>query len=281
MTVSYLASQSPAYWAGYLTAMLALPAAGLTCLIIGLVQRSRSARHAAAYPPPYPTAPGYPVSTGYPYPPAPPVPPGYPSPYPTSPYAGYQPLPRAKKKGTTLIIVGAVLLVLGMLGILGQLANVTSHHDRGSRTTGQTVPSSAASGPEIGQCFSEFEVGIRKFSEPSDCANPVATYELAAEVGPTAACPDNKVDGSRYSRLTNESRRLCFAANLQQGQCYLRTGEHTTTTWTPADCTRARYAKFKVDKRIDGSTDETPCPLGDTPLAYPVPARVYCLARTD
>jgi hypothetical protein len=279
VTVGYLASsESPAYWAGFLTAMFALPAAGLICLIIGLVQRSRSRRQAAAaYPPQYPTPPGYPVNTGYPYPQAPP---GYPGPYPTSPYAGYQPLPRAKKSGTTLIITGVVLLVLGVLGILGQMAQVVSHPDRGSRTTGQTLPSSTAGGPEIGQCFSEFEVGIGKLNEPTDCAKPVATYELAAIVGPTAGCPDNKRDGSLYARLTNESRTLCFAANLIQGQCYLRTDEHTTSTWTPADCTQPRYAKFKVDKRIDGGTDETPCPPGDTGIAYPVPARVYCVART-
>jgi hypothetical protein len=259
--------------------MFALPAAGLICLIIGLLRRSRGRLQAAPYPPPYPMAPGYPVNPGYPYPPTPPV--GYPGPYPAPSYAGYQPLPQAEKSGTGLIITGVVLLVLGALGILGQLANVTSAHDDGSRTTGQALPSSPAAGPEIGQCFSEFEVGIGKLDQSTDCANPVATYELAAKVGPTATCPDNKRDGSLYARFTNESRTLCFAANLKQGQCYLRTDEHTTRTWTPADCAEARYARFKVDKRIDGSTDKTPCPPGDKGLAYPVPARVYCLARAD
>lgn len=261
---------------GYLLAMFGIPAIGLICLTIGLVERSRSPRQFPAHPP-YPTAPGHPVNTGYPYPPAPPA--GYPGPYP--PYAGYQSLPRAKKSGTALITVGAVLLTLGGLGILTQMAQVTSNHDRGSNMTGQSLPATAAADPEIGQCFAEFEVSIGKLNQPTDCANPVATYELAAKVGPTSTCPDNKRDGSRYSRLTNESRTLCFAANLIQGQCYLRTGEHTTRTWTPADCAQARYAKFKVDKRIDGSTDETPCPPGDTTLAYPVPARVYCLAKAD
>lgn len=261
---------------GYLLAMAGIPAIGLICLAIGLVERSRSRRQAPPYPPQYPMASGYPVNTGYRYPPTQPA---YSRPHLGPPYAGYHPRPRTPKSVTTLITIGVVLLTLGALNILAQMAQLTSNPDGGTNAAGQSPPASPVAEPEIGQCFSEFEAAMGSLNAPTDCADPVATYELAAKVGPTATCPDNKADDSRYSRLTNKSRRLCFAANLQQGQCYLRTGEHTTTTWTPADCAQARYAKFKVDKRIDGSTDDTPCPPGDTTLTYPVPARVYCLAR--
>lgn len=252
-----------------------VPAIGLVCLVIGLVERSRGRRRAPAYPPPqYP--PGFPVNPSYPYPPPPdyPVPP-YPA-YP-GPAAGYPSRPRTPKSATTLITIGAVLLVLG---ILGNAVRVLSEHGRASRTTGQSTPSTAA-GPQIGQCFSEFEVGMGSFDRPTDCADPVATYELAAKGGPTTMCPDGKRDGSVYSRLTNESHILCFAANLQQGQCYLRTDERTTATWTPADCTESRYARFKVDKRIDGSTDSTQCPPETRANAFPKPPRLYCLVIVD
>jgi hypothetical protein len=133
--------------------------------------------------------------------------------------------------------------------------------------------------PKIGQCFSEFEVRMGSLKSPSDCANPVATFELAAGEGPTATCPDGKRDGSVYSRLTNNAHTLCFIANLIEGHCYLQTDPTTTATWTPADCDNPRLATFKVFKRIDGSVDETQCPAGTKANSYPSPARVYCLAR--
>ncbi|WP_155764437.1 LppU/SCO3897 family protein [Mycobacterium colombiense] len=176
--------------------------------------------------------------------------------------------------------------MLLVLGILGNAVRVLWEHGRASRTTGQSSPSTATAGPEIGQRFSEFEVGMGSFDRPTDCADAVATYELAAKGGPTTMCPDGKRDDSVYSRLTNESHILRFAANLQpanlqQGQCYLRTDERTTATWTPVDCTQSRFARFKVDKRIDGSTDKMQCPPETRANAYPKPPRLYCLVIVD
>lgn len=217
--------------------MLGVPATGLTLLIIGLGRRSRARRQAPPLPPPYP---------------------------------GYPPRPAPGKSGTALITVGAVLLTLSGLGILGNIARVASQHDRGgSHTIGQGFPSGSVAVPKIGQCFSEFEVRMGSFKSPSDCANPVAT------------CPDDKRDGSVYSRLANNAHTLCFIANLSQGQCYLRTDPTTTATWTPGDCDNPRLATLKVFKRIDGRIDETQCPAGTKANSYPVPARVYCLARAD
>jgi hypothetical protein len=280
VTVVQLASHESGVQAGFLMFSLGIPAIGLICLIIGLLERSRSRRQPPSHPPQY--------QAGYPYPPVPPPPPpmGYPGPYPAPPpHPGYPPAvpPRrpASKSATTLITIGAVLLTLGGLGILGHAAQVVSDHGRGSRTTGESSPSTAAAGPEIGQCFTEFEVRMGSLKAPTDCADAVATYELAAKGGPDATCPDNKRGDSAYGRLTNESHTLCFAPNLKEGQCYLRTDERTTTTWTPVDCAQARFARFKVDKRIDGSTDDTPCPPGTKANVYPTPPRVYCLARAD
>lgn len=273
MTVAHLASHESQVQVGYLVAMFGIPAIGLVCLIIGLLERSRSRRQSSPYPPQYP--PGFTVNPGYPYPPPPP--PGY----PPQPYPGYGPEyprhPRTAKSATTLITIGAVLLTLGGLGILGNVSRVLSEHGRASPTTGQSSPSTA--GAEIGQCFTEFELGMGSLNQPTDCAASVATYELAAKGGPTTTCPDGKRDDSVYSRLTNESHTLCFAANLQQGQCYLRTEERKTATWTPIDCTEARFARFKVDKRVDGSTDKTQCPRGTRANAYPQPPRLYCVAN--
>lgn len=279
MVVAYLASDgSTAELAGRLMVAVGLPAIGVVCLVIGVVERSRSRRRAPQQPgSAYPAAPrgpaGYPGAAhpAYPAYPAAPPHPGYPPAVP--------PRPKASKAATTLITVGVVLVALGGLNILSDAARAVSRHGS-SAISGHAPPAGSAAGPQIGACFSEFEVGIGKLNNPTDCAQPVATYELAARVGPSASCPDGKRDGSIYSRLSNGSATLCFAANFLQGHCYLRTDERTTTTWTPADCGEARYAKFSVQKRIDGSTDGTQCPPESQDIVYPVPRRVYCVVRS-
>jgi hypothetical protein len=258
--------------AGYLTAMFALPAAGLICLIIGLLRRSRSRRQTAPYPPQYPTSPGFPVNPGYPYPPAPPA--GYPGPYPAPPYAGYAPgfppRPRPPKSGTALIIIGVVLLVLGALGILGQVAVVTSKQAGDSYL-------------QVGDCITESDYTAHHFdSQPNrGCTNPAATYELASKGGASETCPDGKREHSIYERATNHSTTLCFIINLQQGRCYQFISDGEAVSFKPDDCGAPSRPQVKVTQRIDGSTDKTQCPPGEKGAAYPVPARVYCLARAD
>lgn len=270
MTVAYLASDESAVRAGRLMFSLGVPAIGLVCLVIGLVERSRRRRRTPAYPPPqYPPGYAYPPPPGYPVPP-------YPAHLGYAP--GHPPRPRTPKSATALITIGAVLLALG---ILGNAVRVLPERGRATRTADPSSPSTAAAGPQIGQCFSEFDVGMGSFDRPTDCADPVATYELAAKGGPTTMCPDGKRDDSVYSRLTNESHILCFAPNLQQGHCYLRTDERTTATWTPVDCNESRFARFKVGKRIDGDTDAAQCPPETRANAYPKPPRLYCLAIVD
>ncbi|MCK8643537.1 hypothetical protein [Mycobacterium colombiense] len=52
MTVAYLASDESAVRTGRLLFSLGLPAIGLVCLVVGLVERSRGRRRAPGYPPP-------------------------------------------------------------------------------------------------------------------------------------------------------------------------------------------------------------------------------------
>jgi hypothetical protein len=268
VTATYLASGDVGFQAGYSLAAFGIPAVGLILLIVGIKQRSGNRRQPGTYPPP----PGLPANTGYPGPPPPPGPyPGYP--------AGFAPPPRAGSPGTALIVIGAVLLMLGALGIVGRLAAAGSRTSAEARnTSGQVSPSSPASSLQVGQCIGEFtfRTGVIT-SAAADCGDPESVYELAARGGPTATCPDGKQDGSVYDRLTNESVTLCFVLNLKQGQCYMRMQGGPAETLSPVDCTDTRFAQLKVAQRTDGSTDTTQCPPGAKAISYPTPARLYCL----
>ncbi len=121
-------------------------------------------------------------------------------------------------------------------------------------------------------------MGFRNGS-PTDCAEPKATYALAAKGGPRATCPDGNRDDSVYEVYTNESLTLCFALNAIQGHCHMKMDDGKATLLTPVDCDDTRFAQVKVDARVDGSTDSSQCPPGATSLAYPTPPRSYCLVR--
>lgn len=251
---------------GYLAAIFGILAIGLICLIIGL--RSRNRGRPEPYPPDYQTPVRYPVNAGYP--PAPP-PTNPPPPYPGGP-PGFPPQHRPTKSGTTLIIIGAVLLTLGALGIAGNLVQprVTSPFD-----TDKSM--------RVGQCIDQNAFFVRSFgsSPENDCGNPANTYELAFKGGPSATCPDGKRDHSVYDRFTDESTILCFALNLKQGQCYQLTNGDDNLTMRLADCSQPRPSQARVVQRIDGNTGNTRCPPGDRAIAYPAPPRVYCLVRAD
>lgn len=244
---------------------LGVPAIGLVCLVIGLVERSRGRRRASAYPPPqYP--PGFPVKPGYLYPP----PPGYPVPpyqaYP-GPAAGYPPWPRTPKSATTLITIGVVLLVLG---ILGNAVRVLSGHGADAML-------------RVGQCTTESDYAANHYDLPGNggCTDPANTYELAFKGTASDTCPDGKREHSIYERTSNRSTTLCFMINLRQDQCYqvIRDGE--AVSMKPDDCNESSPLHVRVSQRIDGSSDKTQCPPDSRGIAYPVPARVYCLVRAD
>jgi hypothetical protein len=89
MTVTYLATQS-AFQAAYLIAALGVPTVGWILLIVGLKQRSRSRPQSHLKRRAQSSSPGKPG--------------------------------KDVSSGTTLIVVGVVLLVLGVLAIVGRLA---------------------------------------------------------------------------------------------------------------------------------------------------------------
>lgn len=267
MGVTVLASHESQVHAGYLAAMFGIPLIGLICLTIGLWDRSRSRRQ------PRP---------GYPYPPAhfsqPALHPGQ---YPARPFPGYPPhlppRPRTGKSATTLIVIGSVVLTFGGLGILGNIARVLKEEGNRSHKTSHAQPDGTATGPQMGQCFAEFDLRLEFHNRSAiDCADPTATYQLVAQAGPTATCPDGQREDSLYEVFTNESSTLCFAANLKQGQCYMKMDDGKSKRLTPADCDDRRFAQIKVVRRIDGSSDKSQCPADTKGVSYPVPPRVYC-----
>lgn len=267
MTVTHLASHESQVQAGYLVAMIGIPAIGLVCLIVGLVERSRSRRRSGPYPPPHPMAPAYPIHTGYLYPY-----PGYPAaPYPGYP-PGYPPRRRTSTSATTLITIGTVVLAFGILGNLAaNAARLGEVHGAGGTSL------------RVGDCISESDYASNHFdAHPNGgCANPAATYELAFKGGASDSCPDGKREHSIYERATNHSTTLCFIINLLQGRCYQMISDGEAVSLRPGDCAKSGLVQVKVSQRIDGSADRTRCQPGEKGVGYPVPARVYCLVRAE
>jgi hypothetical protein len=187
---------------------------------------------------------------------------------------------RAGSAGTALIIVGAVVLALGGLGIAGRLATAASRTVERSRDGARQLNlHDWAPSLRIGQCISEFNFRSGVLTSTADCEDPGSAYELAATVGPAEMCPDGKREGSVYDRLAIDSATLCFVLNLKQGQCYMRLQGGPAETLSPIDCTDKRFAQVSVTQRVDGTTDTTRCPAGVRAVAYPAPARLYCLSQ--
>jgi len=139
---------------GYLFASLGIPAIGLALLIVGIVRQSKESKQ--HYQPGYPTAgglsaprpipctirlssqPGYPQPGQYPpqpgqYPPQPGQYQQWPGHYPQQPI-------RRSSSSKTLIIVGAIMLGIGVLGFLGRAANAgNTHRSHGSSGEYSTI----------------------------------------------------------------------------------------------------------------------------------------------
>ncbi len=271
------ASGSAAYSVGYLLGGLLIPGLGLLLLILGLVRRSSSRSQPSgqpgyppgAYPPPgYPQGypqPGYPQQ-GYPQP-------GYPQPgYPQQP--GYPPAYGAppKKSGTAMIVIGVVLLVLGLLGLAGRMASRTSESSSGSGSTrsGSSGGDLAVGGCITGDQYAKADMNLTAVS----CSGAGAIYELASKGGGSGTCPDGKRDDSHYAVLMNESRIYCFILNVDEGECF--DVNEASKRVTPVECSDPN-AVTKIVKRVDGSTDTAVCSSHAKAVAFPEPARVYCV----
>lgn len=160
-------------------------------------------------------------------------------------------------RGTVLIVIGAMVLMLGAGHVLSYLAD-----SRVSQAVGNV---------EVGQCITAqaYDEG-RMNSEPVDCRRPDATMELVSTGDGEATCPDGSRNSPRYPALTNEVRTHCFALNLREGQCYAVAG-----TFAPANCIDPT-ATVKVARRVDGTSEATGCPAQARVVSYREPPRAYC-----
>jgi Tfp pilus assembly protein PilV len=285
VTVTELAEGSAAEHVGYLIGLFGIPAVGAILLIAGLQRRSRQRRlqppgnpmAPPGYPPPGPypygypprgtPPPGMPPTAGYPNPPGPFQPPTYPPYYP----AGY-PAPRPRgSSGTTLIVVGSILLALGMLAVFGHLGRAAFQAERSARSA------------NVGQCIAESNMRENN-STPApaqDCDKPDSIFEVAAKAdGSTATCPDGKRQDSLYAYLFDGTTTLCLMLNLEEGHCYTASGTAENPQFDAADCNGSATV-IRVAKRVDGSADVALCPARTKPIAYPTPARLYCLERLE
>ncbi|OBF46182.1 hypothetical protein A5719_01550 [Mycolicibacterium peregrinum] len=300
------AAGSAAESAGYVIGTLFIPGLGLLLLILGLVRRSSSQSKSSGqpgYPPSYPQ-PGYPQ--GYPQPGYPQgyQQPGYPPSYPQQGYQpgypqqpGYPPVPPQaygappKKSGTALIVIGAILLVLGLLGLAGRMATRASESTSRSESNSSSASSSSAvpgtsSNPgssqsgasgdlAVGECITSDQYATAGMDlTPSGCSNPDAIYELVSKGGGSATCPDGKRADSDYSVLMDDSRTYCFILNFEEGECFNLDDKLASLV----ECSDPN-AVIKIVQRVDGSTDPAVCGSGSRAVAFPEPARVYCAGK--
>lgn len=264
------AGNDPARTAGALLGTFLIPIIGLILLIVGLTTRSKSRRQIQQ---PY----GGPPNFQQPYPGAPPQyaqqaygQPQYgQQPYPQPPY----PAPARKPQGAPLIIIGAVLLVLGLLVVVGRLGTSASNNMTNS-----------GSGLTVGECLSvsSFRAADPN-ADPTPCGSTDGVYELAAKVDRGVTCPDGKSETtSSYSVLKSSRSTLCFALNLQKGECYRI--DKATLTFEPVSCSSTVAGVVQVGKRVDGATDlEKTCGPGGggQGVAFPTPPRVICVSAPE
>jgi hypothetical protein len=200
---------------------LMVPLIGLILLIVGLVERTRSQKTPPPMPPGYPGPMPQTAHFGPPPQQPPPgygpqMPPGYP-PYPLPP--GHWPPPRPKPRGTALIVTGAVIFGVSLIGGLVRVAETRDGSSDSS--TNATLPRlDAAPTLKLGQCVADSDFAERD-PKPTDCDNPSAVMELVSRGGANANCPDGKCrDDTAYTTLFWEDATMCFAANFVEGDCY-------------------------------------------------------------
>jgi len=247
-------SRSPAEAVGRIIGFLVIPGIGLLLLILGLRQRGQSRRNA----PPPPPQPGYPPYPGGPWQYPAQYPPQYPGQHP-----GWPPQPASPTRGTPLIAVGAVILALGLLGVVGALGAAALNVAKAGRLS-------------VGECIGVDQYRARNLNAKAiDCSRDDALYELASKGDGTAKCPDGERDDSAsYALLINDAITYCFALNAREGACYHL--EVEDNIFEPVSCNSSESMVVQVDRRVDGSTDTSACGGDANAVTIPEPARVYC-----
>jgi hypothetical protein len=195
-----------------------------------------------------------------------------------------------KKQGTGLIVAGAIILTLGLLGNLGRLATSSSSDSSSSRSeSSESSPrsssprsssprspsASADEGLEPGDCV----IDIPDAGEPDsvDCSNPAAQLQLGAVSGP-GQCPDGPASqGSYLYQATPTGQTRCFLPNFVQGDCFRV--DSVETMFRKVDCADPNAAG-KVTARLE-SNDPGACAPPAQALAFPEPERTYCLSQNE
>ena len=174
-------------------------------------------------------------------------------------------LPTDKSSATRFIVIGSIVFLVSLLAIVASAATRVNESRQGEARQ-------VARNLSVGECITSSDLlAKRGDAEPINCGSEAAEYEVAFVGDAAATCPDGKRDGSAYSVLANSSQTLCFIPNFRESSCY----NIEAAAPSPASCTSPR-ASVKVDRRIDGTTDEAQCPEGSFGQSYTEPPRLFC-----
>jgi hypothetical protein len=180
-------------------------------------------------------------------------------------------LPTNKSSATRRIIGGVIAFLFGLFLILVSITARVNEARQGETRQGEARQD--ARDLSVGECITSSDLlAERGSAEPINCGSEAAKYEVAFVGGGAATCPDGKREGSAYFPLVTSSQTLCFIPNFSEGSCYNITAPDIVR---PESCS-CPEANRKVDRRIDGSTDNAQCPEGSVGLSYPDPPRLFC-----
>jgi hypothetical protein len=270
VALTYLASSDHI---AYAMGRLSIPVGGVILVIVGIVLELRG--HKSKNPPG-----GHPPQTMWqsPYPPPPPgspqagvpLPPGL---YPAPPYpqpaappvwtAAHPPVAQTSKKntGTTLVIIGLVIVGLSVISAVGSGRATEKRRDLAATTL------------KVGQCITDTAASKADLT-PSSCEDPNSVLELVAR-SDTTTCPAG-IGTAQYSKVSDGKISYCFVPNLKQGLCYVMDGDREVLKVD--DCSAHR--SILIAKRVDGSTDGSVCDTSSQTAVFVTPPRVYCLGRS-
>ncbi|WP_157513906.1 hypothetical protein [Nocardia concava] len=168
------------------------------------------------------------------------------------------------KPGTIVAIAGVLILALGLLASISRTTTSEAGHHDPELAVGNCVTAKDYRAAQIGKIA------------PASCADHAAVYELAASVTNGATCPDGKLKDAAYFVLTDGKHSLCFAPNVQVGDCYSMQAD--VNQITPVDCAAKtdNGVTVQIGGRFDGTTDTSKCAMPAGATVTPQPARVVC-----
>jgi len=202
------------------------------------------------------------------------------------------PPPKSHRGRVVLIVAGAVLALLVVLGIAGAVITHT-------QTTQGGPPTAAPTRYHVGDCVALHTTpaslgGSKATLTVGPCNSATQLFLVATVQQGAGTCPVvGGTSGTQYTQLTEgqtttldmpigtPTSTVCLAPNLQQGQCYTTAQLDHTLSAIPCTATITLGSTiFSVDKRLDGATDDHLCnpAVSTSTQIYPKPQLVYCLS---